>query len=239
MFKRKKDKNVVRVTWADEKKNMQGMTFRQKLDHLWTYYNEFVWIGAVVLILVSAIITSTINLAFRETIVTGMNINVTMDQAGMSYLGSEYHEKIGARDYWDKVNIEYTQFNPLLEITGDEGDYYASQAVVAKVASEMVDYFLLDQESLDYFARQDIFGDLTEFFTPEELKAMEEAKLLRYAETGVEGDDVWVIAVDITDTAYMKDNSTTEGKVYFALAGNAPHMDQCRAIWDYINAWGK
>lgn len=240
MFKRKKDKNVIRVTWKDEKENMKGMTFKQKVDHLWTYYHDYLWIGAVVLMLVCAIITSTINLAFRETIVTGININVTMEQAGMNYLESDYHKKIGAREYWDKVSLEYTQFDPLLEITGDEGDYYASQSIIAKVGSEMVDYFIMDQLTMDYFAVQDLFMDLREFFTPEEIAQFEAENRLRYSKLeGQSDEEAWVIAVDITDTQFVKDNSTLEDKVYFALAGNAPHPDQCRAIWEYILDWKK
>lgn len=240
MGRRKKDKSVVRVTWKDEKENMKGMTFRQKLDHLWTYYSEYLWIAAVVVILIVAIITSTINVLFRETIVSGLNINVTMDQTGMSYLGEEYHEKIDARSYWDVVDFTYTQFDPLLEVTGDEGDYYASQAVVAQVAAEKLDYVILDEASLDFFVRQDIFLDMREFFSPEELKQLEKEGRLRYGvDPESEDQDPWIIAVEITDTDFIKDNATVEGEVYFALAGNAPHMDQCRAIWEHIMAWEK
>ncbi len=238
--KKKKVKNSVRVTWKDEKENMKGMTFREKVDHLWTYYKEYLWIGAVVLLLLVGVVTSVINAVFRETIVTGINVNVHMEQAGMNYLSKDYHAKIGARDFWDKVSLEYTQFDPLQEVAGDEDDYYASQAIYNKVAAEIIDYFIMDRTVMDYFTSMDIFMDLREFFTPEELAQLDAEGRLQYArEEGKPEEETWVVAVDITNTQYIKDNSNLGADVLFAVAINAPNPDQCREIWNHINAWGK
>ena len=242
MFKRNKNKvkSSVRVTWKDEKENMKGMTFRQKADHLWTYYKEYLWVGAAVAILLAGVITSVINAVFRETIVTGMNINVYMEQTGMNYLSTDYHEKIGARDYWDKVTLEYTQFDPVQEIAGDEDDYYASQAIYNKVAAEIIDYFIMDETTMDYFISMDVYMDLRDFFTPEEIAQFEaEGRLIYAREEGRPEEETWVAAVNITDTQYIKDNSNLGKDVFFAVSITAPNLDECRNIWTHINEWGK
>ena len=46
-----------------------------------------------------------------------------------------------------------------------------------------------------------------------------------------------MVAVDITDTAFVKDNVTSEGPIYFALAGNTDKIDTCRDMWEHINQW--
>ena len=153
----KGERKSMRTKWKEEKARMQGMTRKEKLDHLWTYYKEFLWIAGVVLLLLVGFISSGINMLFRENIVTGMMVNISFDQRGYNYLESGYHEKIGAREYWDKVKLEYMAFDPVQELAGDEQSYYASMAVINEVSAKILDYMILDKPAMEYYITQDVY----------------------------------------------------------------------------------
>lgn len=221
--------------WKRLGQQLKPMTWKERIDHLWTYYKEWVWIGAVVVILVSAMISSAFNMA-KDVLVTGMMVNITIDQTGYNYLSTDYAEKIDADDFWEEVRLEYTAFGTMTDQSNTEQNYYAAMTVVAEVSAEKLDYIILDKPGMEFYITQGVYMDLREFFTEEELSQFAQENRLIYAQE--EGsDDKWVVAVDITDTAFVQDNVTSEGPVYFALAGNTQNMDMCRDIWEHIHAW--
>ena len=221
--------------FAEEKERMAPMTRKQKLEHLWLYYSEYLWIVAVVVILIGAMISSSFNLA-KNNIVTGILVNMTIDQKGMNYLGEDYARHIDADPFWDEVRVEYTAFTTLTDQANSEQNYYAAMTVTAEVSAKKLDYMLLDKVGMEFYITQDVYMDLREFFTEAELEALAAENRLIYAQE--EGsDDRWVVAVDISDIGFVKDNVTSEGPTYFALAGSTEKKDVCRDIWEYLLAW--
>ena len=107
-------------------------------------------------------------------------------------------------------------------------------AVIAEVSATTLDYVIQDELSLEFFIYQDVFMDLEDFFTEEEQKALE-GRLIYAREEG--SDESWLVAIDITDLPFVKDNITNEGKVFFSLSGSTTRPDACRDMWEYINSW--
>ena len=89
---------------------------------------------------------------------------------------------------------------------------------------------------MEYYITQDVYMDLREFFTQEELDQFAAEDRLVYAQE--EGsEDKWVIAVEITDIPFIQDNLKSDSRVYFALAGNTEKLDTCRDMWQHILDW--
>ena len=230
-----KAKGNFKKEWDKLKEQLAPMSWKERIDHLWTYYKEYLWVAAVVVILVAAMISSAINLS-KDILVTGMMVNLTIEQRGYNYLSEDYAEKIQADPTWEVVKLEYTVFDPLSDQANSEQNYYAAMTVVAEVSAQKLDYLLLDKAGMEFYIGQDVYMDLREFFTEEELAAFEKEDRLIYAqEEGV--DHKWVAAVDITDTAFIRDNVTSEGPIYFALSGSTQHKETCRDMWEHINGW--
>ena len=80
--------------------DLKPMTFREKVDHLWTYYKEYLFLAVLAVILATGLITAAIN-ANRETLVLGIVANSPMSQEGKEYLEKGYAEKIGAKNDWE------------------------------------------------------------------------------------------------------------------------------------------
>ena len=221
---------------AKEKERMKPMTGKERAEHLWMYYSEYLWIVGVVVILVGAMITSVFNLLTKETVVTGIMVNFTITQEGHNYLAEDYAEKIGAKEGRELVNLEYTVFDLMSDASASEQSYYAAMTVVAEVSAQKLDYILLDKAGMEFYITQSVYMDLREFFTPEEIAQFAAEERLIYAQE--EGsEDKWVVAVDITELPFVQDTITSEGPIYFALSGSAQHVEQCHGIWEHINAW--
>lgn len=220
--------------WKRLIEDMRPMSFWKKVDHLWTYYKIYlVFVGVIVLM--SGIFISFFTKQSQDELVRGMLVNIYIDQEGYNYLTTDYETYLGAEE--DQiVTLTHSKFGNVLDQQQAEINYNQSLIMVARVSGSMLDYAILDQYAMEYYIDMDVYLDLREFFTTEELEAMTAENRVIYARA--EGEtETWPLAVDITDTQFAKDNINNEGKVYFALSGNQPNLDMCRNVWDYIHAW--
>ena len=216
------------------REDMRPMTFWQKVDHLWSYYNIYILFTAFALSLV-VVFASYLSYQSTQTLVSGMMVNIYIDPEGYSYLSEDYAQRLGADDK-HIVELDYANFGDLLDPTKSEDNYNQSQVLIARVSGQMLDYILLDQFAMEFYINQEVYLDLRDFFTAEELAELDKENRVIYAHQ--EGSiDYWAVAVDITDIAFAKDNINNEGKVYFALSGNQPNLEMCRDAWDYLHAW--
>lgn len=220
--------------WLKLLNDLKPMTAKQRAEHIWMYYKEYMLIAFIVLMMIVAIITSFVT-ASQETLASGIMVNIYIDQEGYNYLSTDYFERLGGEEGKEKVSLEYVYFGDLEDPT-DTGDGISKvEAVAARVSGQMLDYMILDQYGMETFILYEVYMDLRDFFTQEEFAELEEAGLLIYAQQ--EGEERWPIAVDISSTAFVQDNVNSEGKTYFALAGSTQRMDICRDVWQYIHEW--
>ena len=216
------------------KKDMQPMTFKEKVEHLWMYYKEYLWVAGLVFMALALVVT-VITSRTKTTLVSGMMANITISQDGYNYLSSEYQEYLEG-DKKHIVELDYTKFGDMLDAGSGEDSYYSAMVLTARVSGGLLDYMLLDKFAMEYYITQEIYMDLRQFFTAEELAALKAEDRLIYAQQA-DKTDAWVVAVDISGTEFAKNNITSQGGVYFALSGNTQRPEMCRNAWEYINAW--
>jgi hypothetical protein len=235
----------VTPTFKELVADLKPMTFSQKLDHLWSYYKEWLLIALLIAIVITIAVSSFIN-ANKDYKFKGMMVNISMSQEGYRYMTDDFLAKIGTGDKNEAVVVDYTNFTDLADPTSTEDNYGASLLLIARVSGQMLDYALIDQFALEFYMTQDVFLDLTEFFTPEELERLGDRVIWAQPEPEDEEDaadyeegelDAWAIALDVTDLPFFQDNCGEEEKVYFTMAGNAPDMEGVRNLLDYIMAW--
>jgi len=221
------------------KNDLKPMTFKEKCEHLWEYYKE--WLLVVFLVIMGiSLVTTIIANRSKDVLVSGMMVNIEIEQQGMNYLRGEYAAYLGATSKNQVAELDYTSFGDPLDPEDGENSYYASMILPARVTGAMLDYMILDKFAMEYYILQDIYMDLRDFFTPEELAELAAADRLVYAmEEGAMEEDRQVIAVKITDLDFVKDNVTSSGDVYFALSGSSPRPEMCRNVWNYLHAWKK
>jgi len=221
-------------TFKELKADLKTMTFPQKLDHLWTYYKYHVLIAAVVLVFVAAIISGIVN-ASKEVLVSGMLTNVSMKQSGFHYLSDGYGEVLGAKGN-QVVELTSTNFEDLETSEDVEANYNAAQVLIARVSGGLMDYAIIDQMSFEFYLTQDVYLDLRELFTQEELQRLADADMLAYAKIK-ETEQVWPVAVKITNWDFTKENVKTKGEIYFIVSGNSPDLEAVRGILEHMHNW--
>lgn len=212
---------------------MKPMSWKQRVDHIWTYYKEYIGVFALLLFVLTGLITSSIE-AQKDTIITGVMVNITIEQEGFNYLSTDYAEKLDIGKN-QKVSLEYTSFADVAT-SAEEQDYYAAMTVIAEVSAKRLDYMILDKLGMEFYVSQEVYMDLRQVFTEDELAEFAQKNLLVYC-MEEEEQEPWPAAIKINDLAYIKDNVTSEGDVYFALSGSSTKYDELRAVWEYINAW--
>lgn len=218
--------------WVRLLGDLKPMTWPQRLEHLWNYYKEYLWIAVFVIMVLSLGVSFLIR-KNTEVLASGMLVNIAIEQEGYNYLSTDYFKKLGGIDGKQTVEIDYTNFSSLADPTSSEDNYNKANVLIARVSGRMLDYMILDEFAVRFYASQDVYLDLREVFSEEELSKYE----IFYAQE--EGSEPVPVAIRITELPFVKDNITNEGHTYFALSGSTPRPDACRDVWEYIHAWEK
>lgn len=217
-------------------KTLKGMTFQQKAEHLWLYYKE--WLLVIFFgVLFIGLVFTVIEEQKKDILVAGMMVNISINQDAMNYMTVDYAHDLGAKNKYQVANMDYTSFGDPLDPENGENSYYASMILPSRVTGGMLDYIILDKYAMEYYIAQDVYMDLREFFTEEEIAEFDKTGRMIYARQEEE-EDAWAVAVDISDVPFVKENIKAEGGVYFALSGNNPDLEMCRNAWERIHAWG-
>lgn len=220
------------------KEDLSRMTFKQKVNHLWTYYKSTLLIAVIAIAVISIVVTSIINVN-SDIIVSGVAVNVYLSEDGKQYLADDYKDKVYDGSGLKKVNFAELNLYEVTDYEHAQENEYSTMAIAAQISSGDLDYMIVDQVGLDNFLRQrkDILQDLRDLFSEEELAAHEKRLV-------VMGDDPnnktgIPVGFDITDTPFIQDNTDQKGPVYLVFALNTPREDACRAIYQYILDWKK
>lgn len=228
-----KRRKSVTPTFRELLEDLRPMSFTQKLDHLWTYYKEYLLIVFMVALVVCVTVSGLVNNS-KEILFRGMMVNINMSQQGYNYLTQDYLQELGGDEDHHKIQMDYTNFTSLADPTSTEDNYTRSLLLLARVSGGMLDCALVDQLAFEFYLTQEVYGDLGTMFTQQELEAMGDRVI--YA---MQADDTvrWPVAIDVTELKFFKDTAPDNEKIYLILSGNQPNLEACRDFWNYLHAW--
>lgn len=212
------------------KKDMEHMTYQEKLSHIWTYY-KWVLVVVLILIMVVSVLLASIQNKRKIMLLGGVTVNVQLSEEGKTYLGEDYKQLIGTGNKRESVVLSHTDIEDVHNTMVYQDNYYAVMSLLALCSNQEVDYLLLDQTGFEAMLIQKAYLKLEEVYTPEEITAMGEDAVFAQME-GEEAPSA--IAIDITDTAFVQANAQTKDKVYFVYVVNSPRVEACREFFDYL-----
>ena len=217
------------------KKDMENMTYAEKLSHIWTYYK---WVLVVVLILIMATSILLASLENKRSIMLlgGVTVNVQLSDEGKAYLSDDYLQIVGTGNAREKVVLSHTNIDDVQNTMVYEDNYYAVMSLVALCTNQEVDYLLLDQTGFEAMLIQKAYLGLDEVYTPQELEEMGDKVVFAQ---NAEEEAPKAIAIDITDTAFVQENVNVKEKVYFVYVISTPRLEECRAFYEYLLAYEK
>ena len=224
--------------WQRVKKlkvDLKPMSFREKVDHIWTYFKEVILVTVISLVVI-------IGLGFnilkpeKELLMGGMCACTYLTEEGEAYLSETYFQQLQGNPKKQEVQLYFRSFG---DFTTSTQDYEAFQAIMSMMNAQMVDYLLIDDDRLEPFIGYESLMDLSKVFTAEELEHF--GNKIRYAqhadEDGNPTGEMIPVAVDITDLPFMQNCRMYEQYVFLAFAVNAPNEDSLRDFWQYLLAW--
>jgi hypothetical protein len=216
----------------NDKQALAQMSFREKVDHLWTYYKGFLWVLVAAAMLITLVCTGIIN-RNKNYVSSGVTVNVELSQDAIDYLSALCQER-----HPDLKEGAFSLESSMMEDFEDTQDYEYNYGILSGIltmaAAKDLDYMIMDKVSMELILKQGTFMDLTEIFTQDELTAFGDIVISAREEEETEARPV---VINITDLPFIKDNTDADGPVYIAFAASSPRKDACRQIWDDIVAW--
>ncbi len=213
------------------KKDMENMSYKEKLVHIWTYYK---WVLVVIMLLImgASILISVIQNKRRILMLGGVTVNVQVSEEGGQYIQEDYLELVTTGNKRENVIVSHMDVDKPDRIYGD--NYVAVKSLLALCTNEEVDYLILDQTGFETMLIHGAYLGLDQVYTQEELDAFGDK--LVYAQMKDEATPS-AVALDITDCAFLQEHANESGKVYFVYVINSPRVEECRAFYDYLMAY--
>ena len=240
-----KRKNVM-PTFRELMEDMKPMTFGEKVDHLWTYYKEYLFLVVLGVAMAVGLVTMIMN-QNKDVLVMGIIANSSISVEGKDYLETGYFEKIGGRK-GQQVVLYTTNFQSMEDPTSAEDNYNAAQMLTGQVSAGQLEYAIVDELAMSFYVTQAVFLDLRELFTADELEELARQDMLMYATEGdvdENGDLIpgtgdiegrYPVGLKLQNTAFGQE--ALYGKTnYFVVGGNNPDKEQVRGIWAHILNW--
>lgn len=220
------------------REDLSRMTFKEKVDHLWTYYKSTLLITVILIMTVSILVTCLINVG-TKTVISGVTVNVYLNEEGMQYLEEDYLNKVSEGTGLEKAQITDMPLYDLSDVDHYEETYVTLMSLAALISEEELDYMICDQVALTNFIRyESILLDLRDLFTQEELDALGTRVIHQRLEEN--GADI-PIAIDITDLPFIQEHSevsvSEKNPVFISFAVRSPRKELCRDIYEYILSW--
>ncbi|MBQ8952208.1 MAG: hypothetical protein IJ065_13810 [Eubacterium sp.] len=207
----------------EEKEKIGEMTKAEKISYFKDYYLKYCILALVGLVLL-VWIGIDLGRGFRHTIVTGGVIGVHLDDEGAKYLTDDYMEYLGKGSFSNKID-----FAPYIIL--DDEDYQTYLAFQAQIATNMYNYLITTKKGLAFVAQSECLADLDPILDSE-LKAEVSDRIFR-AKLGESGEEI-AAAIDISDTAFVKEYIITGEPVYFIITGKPEDYEAGLNVLKYI-----
>ena len=189
--------------WLKTKEALAPMSWRQRADYLWTYYKSTVILTAVFIFLIVYVLVGM--LTSKAILLGGIHANVELTDAGRSHITTEFFNQLDGNAQKEEIGILDVVLTPLADDEYFEMNYYYLQAVISRVGAQQVDYILADKVAMQIFMTQDIYMDLRELFTEEQLAEMED-RLVYFQPVDQEGkpiEEKYPVAVDVSGLPFF------------------------------------
>lgn len=212
------------------RRNLKGLTFEQKVDHIFRYY----WGTMVLIVLVPLILCFLIAPALRDKpddMFAGVACNVSVTEEGKSYL---------VDDWMETLNFDPDALRVYLSSTttaGSKGGYEIDGGVqvLTTIATNDLDYILCDEVSMEYFSVQMGFMPPEQVLDEETLAQWSD--YIYYCEDEEEGVTV-ATGLDVSHLPFVKNCVDAEGSVYLMFAHKEEaNIERLQLFFSYLNSW--
>lgn len=212
---------------------LKPMNWKQRIEHIFSYYEELVFVGAIVLAVVIFVGVS-MSRNDKQAVFGGMFANVDINQVGYSYLTDGYMQTLGADRETQYIDLSSTAFKEVTKVSELDVSYNAAMKAIAKIEEGTLDYLVMNEDAMEFYMTQYALMDLTEVFPADALSAIEDDLIYIY----LEKENIrYPIAIEVTNMPFFKDCVDVSNPVYLGFTGDKEDSEEYRAFWVYLNSW--
>lgn len=173
-----------------------------------------------------------------DLLLTGLGLNAELTEEGSVWLREDLAGLLGAGEGQSAAFADMEMSSFANEADMNE-NYYLLKNILNLISSDSLDYFLMDKTAMENLISQDIFLDLSGFFTEAELTEMEQELIWAVAmEKDQEDVDLEArrpVALKLSGIPFFEENS--ENELYFAISHKTTRLEACRTLWEHILNW--
>ena len=170
-----------------------------------------------------------------DRLISGLSVNVTIEESATEAMNAYFKQQLTHGDPWEKVRLSQVTLKNFADVNlAYQENYYTLASIQSLNTNKEIDYILTDQLGLEALIKQQFFLDLRQFFTQEELNALDQ-RVICARSSEMAADAGIPIAIDITDLPFVQDNTATPDKLYFGIASNSTQFEALRLLWEYLN----
>lgn len=221
--------------FARLRQDLKTMTFPEKLDHIWTYYKEYMFVAVMLCMILVAVIMAIANRDVQYYS-CGVMSNVELSIEGHDYLTDVFYQEVlgnpEGKTYLGTSTLPKEEYT----ITDTSESYQTYMNVIAQVEGKDLDYMLMDEYSFGFYVEDRIYMDLSQLLEESELAQLYEKNMIAHVreeneETGTP------MGIDISQLPFGRDCLTTEGKTYLVFIRNTEQPENCLKLWEHIKNW--
>ena len=224
---------AVTPSLSELKKILKSMTWKDRVEYLWTYY-KIVLVAILGVVMFISIVVSSIQNKQIKTLYSGMTVGIQMSQEDRENTTQELtalFEGDGKKQVVELADVSY--------IPGDdpanlETNNAAAMKITLMVAAESLDYLLVDGDVYDELIRYNTYQDLRNVLTQTQQEQLEEYIIWKEAYEEIPS---YPMALDISHTSFVKTLAPYEKEVYLVFVGNTENGSRDQAFINYILNW--
>ena len=216
MEKRYESDRTAKDKFELEKKKLKSMSFKEKLEYLWTYYKVWLLVfilGCIVIgFLVEIYQNSKYNTILNVAVVNSHNVEENSNAERIIL------EALGSADEYDRVQLD-TTYQLGTDIQAADSNLVMKVSTI--VAAGDMDVMVCDRTMYEYFSKQDYFWPMEDLLSEEEKQSY--------------GEAVEQYAVRLENSGVLREMDIVAYEpVYAAVIAGSRQTDNAKAMIKYL-----
>ncbi len=226
--------NSVTPSFRELKVILKPMSWKARLDYLWTYYKIVPILFVCLLAVISVVVTSIQNSKI-ESLHSGVLFGVTVSEEASGVLSDDllaYFEGDGEERVVYCNSFTYMEGNDPAYL---EVNQASSMQLVASLAARELDYVIFTAGTYKNYVHPDgYYEDLRRVLTAEQLEELSD--LLVWTEK-YEDIESYPVALDISGTEFAKHCNRVGEELYLVIPIANPNLERTPLFIDYLLNW--
>lgn len=239
--------------FREEREKIKSQPLKKRLAYFWCYYKWFAIIGVILIV---AVISTVYGILTRTTsALYGVVVNsITLGDGDAFMQDFTDYAELDTKKYHAEINASL-----IIGSEVDETTLNSSQFIMVYMAAQDLDFAVMEPDTFGRFTYNDIYLDLRECFSAEELEAMSD-KLYYMDKAVLDMINEMTAAEESTENIALPDPFSPElmeepvpvginisgcskfmdvyfyegGTAYLGITANSPHVDMVKTFLAFL-----